>query len=138
MVTQRRALVAAQPGAWGLLHAMLDGVIELVPAHTRDDAFRVLERDSPFDLILTTIAFDDSQMVEFLRALRADPRWDRTPVLCSRVLPGALSDYLVASMREVCKQCRAVDLVDVARLPRDEAQHVLRAAVARCIEAAGT
>jgi hypothetical protein len=116
---------------------MLDGVIDLVPAHTRTDAFRVLEGDAGFNLVITTIAFDDSQMVEFVQAINGNPRWDKLPVLCARVLPGALSDYLVGSMREVCKQCGAVDLVDVARLPADEAQRVLRAAVASCIKAPG-
>ena len=52
-----------------------------------------------------------------------------------RALPGVLSDHLVDRMRDVCKQCEAADLVDVAKLPRDEAQRVLRTAVASCVEA---
>ena len=109
---------------------MLEGVIDLVPVHTTADAFRALEQNTPaIDLIISTIAFDDSQMVAFLQAVKRNPTMNRIPFLCTRVLPGVLSDHLVDRMRAVCKQCEAADLVDLAKLPRDEAQSVFRAAV---------
>jgi hypothetical protein len=136
MAIPHRALIAAQPAAWTVLRAMLDGVIDLVPVYTRADALRALEHDAlSFDLIITTIAFDDSQMVEFLQAIKSNPEIKRLPVLCARVVRGVLSDHLVDRMRDVCKQCDAVDLVDVAGLPRDKAQSVLRASVMSCVEA---
>jgi CheY-like chemotaxis protein len=134
-VIKHRALVASQPAAFRVLQLLLRGMIDLVPVHTPADAFRLLKQDADYDLIITTIAFDDSQMVEFVQAVKGNPKWARIPILCSRVLPGALSDFLVKSMREVCKQCQAVDLVDVARLPPDDAQRLLRAAVTSCIGA---
>jgi response regulator RpfG family c-di-GMP phosphodiesterase len=115
---------------------MLEGVIDLVPVHTRADALVALEHGAPpIDLIIATIAFDDSQMVEFLQAIKRNPALNRIPFLCTRALPGVLSDNLVSRMRDVCKQCEAADLVDVAKLPRHEAQRVLRAAVISCVEA---
>src|SRR3954471_22624275 len=130
MASPQRALVAAQPAAWALMRAMLEGLIDLVPVHSKADAFQALQHDAgAIDLIISTIAFDDSQMVEFLQAIKRDPRTNRIPFLCARVLPGVLSDHLVARMRDVCKQCDAADLIDVAKLPRDEAQRVFRAAV---------
>jgi DNA-binding NarL/FixJ family response regulator len=136
MAVRQRALVAAQPVAWSALRAMLEDVIDLTPVHTRADAFRALEHDArPFDLIISTIAFDDSQMVEFLQAVKRDPKTNRIPFLCSRVVPGVLSDHLVDRMREVCKQCGAADLVDVANLPRDEAQNAMRASIAAAVVA---
>jgi archaellum biogenesis ATPase FlaH len=109
---------------------MLEDVIDLVPVHTTADAFRAMEHDAlAIDLIISTIAFDDSQMVEFLQAVKGNPSTNRIPFLCLRAVPGVLSDHLVDRMRDVCKQCEALDLVDVAKLPRDEAQTVLRAAV---------
>jgi hypothetical protein len=135
MAIRHRALVAAQPAAWTALRSMLEGVIDLVPVHTTADAFRALEQDAlAIDLIISTIAFDDSRMVEFLQAVKRNPTMNGIPFLCSRVLPGVLSDHLVDRMRVVCKQCEAVDLVDVAKLPLDEAQSVFRAAVMSCAE----
>jgi CheY-like chemotaxis protein len=136
MTVRHRALVAAQPAAWTVLRAMLEGTIDLIPVHSRADAFQALEHDArAVDVILATIAFDDSRMVEFLQAIKRDPTTRRIPFLCMRVLPGVLSDGLVDRMRDVCKQCEAADLVDVANLPRDEAKIVLGAAVMSCVEA---
>jgi hypothetical protein len=114
---------------------MLEEVIDLVPVHTRADAFLALEHGAPaINLIIATIAFDDSQMVEFLQGIKRNPASKRIPFLCTRALPGVLSDHLVDRMRDVCKHCEAVDLVDVANLPRDEGQRVLRAAVLSCVQ----
>src|SRR3954470_19291167 len=120
MAIRHRALVAAQPAAWTVLRAMLEGVIDLVPVHTTAEAFRALGHDALIDLIISTIAFDDSRMVEFLQAVKRNPSMKYIPFLCLRALPGVLSDHLVDQMRVVCKQCEALDLVDVAKLPLDE------------------
>jgi hypothetical protein len=115
---------------------MLEDVIDLVPVYTSADAFQALVHEkAAIDLIIATIAFDDSRMVEFLQAVKRDPTMKHIPFLCSRLLPGVLSDQLVDRMRVVCMQCDAADFVDVARLPPDEAQSVLRAAVIACAEA---
>lgn len=129
MAKRHRALVASQPAAWTIVRAMLEDVIDVVPVHTTADAFRALEHDAAFDVIVSTIAFDDSRMVEFLQAVKRNPTTNQIPFVCSRVVPGVLSDHLVDQMRSVCKQCAAVDLIDVARLPPDEARRVFRAAV---------
>ena len=100
--------------------------MDLVPVHSQADA---LQADPAIDVIISTIAFDDSQMIQFLQAVKQDRALSRIPFLCSRVLPSALPDRLVARMRELCKQCGAVDLVDVARLSRGEALRVFRAAL---------
>src|SRR5207237_3519513 len=100
MAVQRRVLVAAQPGASAELVRLLDDTLELVPAYTRNDAFRVLEHEAGgIQLILATIAFDDSRMIEFLQAVKAHPQHARIPFVCTRVLAGVLSDGLVVRMR---------------------------------------
>src|SRR3954471_16236932 len=104
MATRHRVLVAAQPAAWAVLRPMLEEVIDLVPAHTSADAFRFLEHEAlAIDLIISTMAFDDSQMVSFLEAVKRNPMMNRIPFLCLRVLRGVLSDHLVDRMRVVCK-----------------------------------
>ena len=135
MEIRRRVLIAAQPAASGVLQRMLAEVVDIVPAYTMADAFHVLERDStPVDLIITTIAFDDSHMVDFLQAVKRNAPTRDIPFLCFRVLPSVLSDSLLQSMPAICKQCGAVDFLDIAKLPRDAAQRVLRAAVMACLD----
>ena len=134
MTIRRRALVAAQPAAWKLVRAMLDEVIDLVPAYTTAEAFRALASDAPtIDLIISTIAFDDSQMLDFLQTVKSHPTLNHIPFLCSRVLPSVLPDHLVPAMRLVAKESGATDLVDVAMLPPEAARSVFRAAVASCV-----
>jgi hypothetical protein len=55
------------------MHA-LEGILDLVPVHSRADAWVVLEQEAAdIDLIISTIAFDESRMVEFLQAVRPMP-----------------------------------------------------------------
>ena len=115
------------------MHA-LESDLDLVPAHSRADAWLVLEQEAAeIDVIISTIAFDDSRMLEFLQAVKADAEFSRIPFVCTRVLPTVLSDHLVARMRQVCKELGAVDLIDVADLPGEKANSVVRTAVNACL-----
>jgi CheY-like chemotaxis protein len=107
---------------------MLSDMGDLVPAHTTTDAFKILGHDR-FDLIVCTIAFDESQMIDFLQTVKQDSSVRDIPFLCTRVLPGVLRDNLVSAMRDACKQCGAVDLIDIARLSPDAARDAMRKAV---------
>ena len=121
-------MIAAQPHAAQVLQAMLRDVGKLIAAHTTADAFRILELQQ-IDLIVSTIAFDESRMLEFLVSVKGTPSAAHIPFLCSRVVAGALRDSLVGSMGAACKACGAVDFVDVARLPPDVAEITMRKAV---------
>jgi hypothetical protein len=130
-------VVAAQPAAWSFLFPLLEEKLELVPVHTRADAMQLLDYEGGrIDLILCTVAFDDSHMVEFLQSIKADPEYSRIPFLSVRIFPTVLSDHLVDGMRQVCKEFGAVDLLDVARMPREKAQQALRTAVDDCLGSA--
>ena len=50
-----------------------------------------------------------------------------------RVTLSILTDHLVAHMRRVCKELGAVDLIDVANLPREKANSLVRTAVDACL-----
>ena len=123
-----RVLIAAQPHASQVLQAMLRDIGNLIPVHTTADAFRILEHQQ-IDLIVSTIAFDESRMLEFLVSVKGTTSVAHIPFLCSRVVAGALRDSLVGSMGDACKACGAVDFIDVARLPPDLAQTTIRKAV---------
>ena len=80
-----------------------------------EGALRALEQDpAGFHLILSTIAFDDSRMVNFLQAVKRIP---------------ALSGDRVVRMGAVCKECRAVDFIDIANLAADEARALVQSAM---------
>ena len=132
MNLEHRVLVAAQPLAWRALQTMLADVLDLVPAHTTTDAFKILERER-VDLIVSTIAFDESRMLDFLQAVKQASSTRGIPFLCSRVLASVIRDNLVAAMAAACKESGACDFVDIARLPPDTAQDVLRSAVEGCL-----
>ena len=132
MNLEHRVLVAAQPLAWRALQTMLADVLDLVPAHTTTDAFKILERER-VDLIVSTIAFDESRMLDFLQAVKQASSTSGIPFLCSRVLASVIRDNLVAAMAALCKESGACDFVDIARLPPDTAQDVLRSAVEGCL-----
>lgn len=123
-----RILIAAQPHAAQILEAMLRDIASLTVVHTTADAFRVLEQQQ-IDLIVSTIAFDESRMLEFLVSVKGTASVAHIPFVCSRVVPGALRDSLVGSMGAACKACGAADFVDVARLPPQFAETAMRKAL---------
>jgi response regulator RpfG family c-di-GMP phosphodiesterase len=128
-----QVLIAAQPDAAQVIQSMLGEVGSLIPAHTTAEAFRILEQQ-PIDLIVSTIAFDESRMLEFLVSVKGTAPVAHLPFLCSRVLAGALRDSLVGSMGDACKACGAVDFVDLAWLPPGLAETTLRKAVETCLQ----
>jgi CheY-like chemotaxis protein len=123
-----RVLIAAQPHVAEVLQEMLRDIGNLIRVHTSADAFRILEQQQ-IDLIVSTIAFDESRMLEFLVSVKGTASLAHIPFLCSRVVVGALRDSLVGSMASACKACGAVDFLDIARLPPDLAETTMRKAV---------
>jgi PleD family two-component response regulator len=134
MEIKHRALIAAQPAAWTVLQSMLEEVMDLVPVHTMADALHVLQHDrGKIDLIICTLTFSESRMLEFLLAVKGNATISDIPFLCCRVLVGRLSEKLVERMGAVAKQCGA-DFINLAKFPRHEAKSVLRAAVMKCLK----
>jgi CheY-like chemotaxis protein len=129
-----RALIAVQPAAWSRVQGMLEDVLELVPVHTMAEALSLLQRDAgEIDLIICSLTFSDSRMLEFLVRVKADPGTSGIPFLCCRVLVGILSENLVESLGKAARYCGAADFVNLGRLPPEEASDVLRAAVMSCL-----
>jgi hypothetical protein len=125
-----KVLVASQPAAWVVIKPMLEKVADLVPVHTRAKALEVLKKDAAgFNLILCTVAFDDSRMIGFLQAVKRKAAMSRIPFLCSRVLASALSDKLMRGLRDPCLACGAIDMVDIGPLSRAAARDALQASV---------
>ena len=106
---------------------MLEDSFDLVPVHTIEEAMGVLEAEPGVDLIVATLAFDESRMIEFLQAVKRDRKLRDLPFFCCRVVLGIVTDDLVSKMAAVCKECGAKDFVDVARLPQAAAARALKA-----------
>jgi hypothetical protein len=127
---QPRVLIASQPEAWVLIETMLGKVADLVPVHSRAKALEMLkENGASFNLIVCTVAFDDSRMMEFLQSVKRKRVMSAIPFLCTRVLASALSDKLMLGLRGPCLAIGAVDMVDVGLLSHAEAKKALKAAV---------
>ena len=123
---RRRALVASRPKGRELLRQMLQDSLDLVPVITMEEAFEALKAEPRPDLILSTLAFDESRMIEFLQAVKRDRRLRSIPFYCCRVVRGIITDDLVGKMTAVCKECGAEDFIDVAKLPRAAAAKALK------------
>ena len=129
-MTRHRVLVAAQPAAWVRLRQLLGEAAELVAVHTRSDACDVLKDSaSSIDLIICTVAFDDSQMIVFVEAVKREPGLRDIPFLCVRALPSVLSDNVVSSVSAACRESGAVDFIDLAKLDRQAAEALINTTV---------
>jgi len=98
MQLKQRVLIAARPAAALLLQDMLEGVLELVRVQTIADALVAFQRD--IDLIISTVAFDDSRMLELLQSL----------------LPTVLPDASMVRLGQVCTFLGADEFIDLPGL----------------------
>jgi hypothetical protein len=129
---RHRIVLASQSAAWAVVEPMLAEVADLIPVHTVAQAFQVLERDAAsIDLVICTVAFDESRMIEFLQAVKRRPAISSIPFLCSRILRSVLSESLISRVGTTCTDLGAVDFLDIGQLARDDAQLALRAAVVK-------
>src|SRR5207248_8023839 len=112
-------------------------VLDLKPVHTIAEGFKLLEADpTATALILSTIAFDDSRLVEFLYAVKSRERLRAIPFVCCRVLPTVLSGGAVTRLAQVCMLGGAAEFIDIPSLDANSAAALLGAALMRHIEAA--
>lgn len=62
---------------------------KLVFVHTIKEALQQLRRNH-FDLILCTMIFDESRMLDFLSKVKANEQWQRIPFICFRCVHAKL------------------------------------------------
>ena len=120
MQRRYRVLLAAQSEALKVLEPILDPFGEIIAVHTTADAFHALDRGG-IDVIVCTIAFDDSRMIDFLQAVKRTLNFGSIPFVCVRALQSVLTDQAVENCRKVSLQCGAAVFLDIAKLGKDEA-----------------
>lgn len=139
MATRPRALIAAQPEAGAVLQRLLNDVVDVLIVDTAADAHRVLEREGPsIDVILSTFAFDESRMIEFLMELKRNAATSNIPFIAVRVFRQRYSDALVEQWGAIAMQCGAAAFLDIARLEQDAAKKTLSDAVTPCAPGQGS
>src|SRR3954470_11232855 len=99
-----RVLIASQPAAWRGLRGMLEEVMDLVPVHSIDRGLETLDgRAGGFAMGVSTVAFDESRMVDFLLAVKSRPPVSAVPFVCCRLLPTVLPGESLVRLAEVCR-----------------------------------
>jgi DNA-binding NtrC family response regulator len=128
----KKILVADVPHMDGRYTAALAGW-ELVWVRTLAQAHQALEA-GPCDLVVIGVYFDDSQMFDLLRYIRADEEHSEVPVVCVRGQPG----FTAVSGRTLEMTCKAlaadtfIDLLHFADQAAGDA--ALRAAVSQFLK----
>jgi CheY-like chemotaxis protein len=126
---KNRILVADVPQADARYAAALGGM-EIVFARTMAEAHLALARGCALALI--GVHFDDSQMFELLRTIRADPVRARLPVVCVR----SHTEFTAVSSRTLETTLKALGADEFIDLPHygsdDAAGAALRSLATSC------
>ena len=127
-----RIMVAASPEPRAVIEQILSGH-ELTCADTLEQA-EMLLRERIFDLIICTVAFDDSRMFDLLQLAKSKPEWQRTPFVAARVRPHIIRSP--AALRGLALTCGTLgaeaflDIVDYQVDPKRE----MREAIERLLD----
>jgi CheY-like chemotaxis protein len=78
-------LVAGTAPAIQKVRALLGAEVDTIPAHSLNEALDQLETHP--DVILCNVRFDESRMLDFLQAAKAQPETRETPFVCFRMTP---------------------------------------------------
>ena len=138
MQPKHRVLIAAQPAAATVLQEMLEDVLDLIPAYTRTEGLAVLQSEpGSIALIISTIAFDDSRMLEFLETVKRNSRTSAISFLCCRILPSVLPNDSMERLGQLCRYLGAADFIDFPAMDLKHgakaAQAEFRNAVMKCV-----
>jgi hypothetical protein len=86
---------------------------ELACAETMRQAEKFLRKQT-FDLIVCTVAFDESRMFDFLRLVKSTAEWQRIPFVCARARLQILrSPIAMEAVKFTCRALGAVAFVDI-------------------------
>ncbi len=126
-----KILIAASPEPRAIVERILVGH-ELSCAQTLAEAERFLLAER-YDLIICTIAFDESRMFDLLRLAKSTPQWEGIPFACARVRDTILSS---PSGRQAaaftCEELGADAFLDIADYAVDP-EREMREAVERLL-----
>jgi DNA-binding response OmpR family regulator len=127
-----RILVADVPQMDGRYWTALSGW-GIAFVRTMSEARQALERGR-YDLVLIGVYFDDSQMFDLVRAIRADEDHGEVPIVCVRGRTG-FTTVASSTLELALKTLAADEFVDLLHFGDDAAGNAaLRAAVERLLK----
>ena len=122
-------LIAASPEPRAIVERILAGHA-LSCAQTMGEAEQFL-RERGFDLIVCTIAFDESKMFDLLRLAKSTREWKEIPFVCARVRGHILrSPTAIEAASFTSRQLGATAFLDIADYHVDP-EREMRAAIER-------
>jgi CheY-like chemotaxis protein len=111
-------LIADVPEGAEIIKQCLAPTHDLVLVHNLTAATRLIA-NVDFDAVISGLHFDDSRMIELLRAVRAEPRYADKPFVVVRVLPTSMSPDLEANAKQMASVLGANAYITVDDFPKD-------------------
>ena len=128
----KKILVADLPHMDGRYSAALAGW-ELAGVRTLSEACQALDA-GPCDLVVIGAYFDDAQMFDLLRYIRADEAHSEVPVICVRGQPG-FTAVSGRTLEMTCKALAADTFIDLLHFADEAAGNAaLRAAASQFLK----
>jgi hypothetical protein len=128
-----RILVAASPEPRAILEKVLAGH-DLYFAETLREAVKSLGQRT-YDLIICTVAFDESKMFELLGFAKSTPLWKSIPFICAIVRTNVIrSPSARAAAAFTSRQLGAAAFLDISNYQTDP-EAGMRGAIEQILEA---
>lgn len=108
-------LIAGTLPAIETVQQLLGTDVDYVSATSLDDALRRLEAHP--DVILCNVRFDESRMIDLLKAAKAEPATRDTPFVCFRLTPFSLA--MRKAIEVTVLALGALAFVDLSSLDQD-------------------
>jgi|SRR5688572_23879087 CheY-like chemotaxis protein len=126
-------LLAASAAPRVIVERILAGH-DLFAAETMRQAEQLLG-EQHFDLIICTIVFDESRLLDLLRLAKSTAEWQQIPFICARVREHILrSPLALEAVAFTCRALGAIAFLDVADYQEPERE--MREAIERILHTA--
>jgi CheY-like chemotaxis protein len=111
-------LIADVPEGAEIVKSVLSPLHDLVLVHSLTAATRLIA-NVDFDVVISGTLFDDSRMIELLRAVRTEPRFADKPFVVLRVLPTTMTPELEANAKQMATVLGANAYITIDDLEKD-------------------
>jgi CheY-like chemotaxis protein len=135
-----RILAAVRPGSLQLVDAALGRDYAVTHATSLTEAAMHLSGSADFSLILCSVHFDGSRVLDLLQSIASNPKAAPVPVLCVRAERGVLQEAAYGALSFACSAlgARYLDVTHwIDAEGRDAARRMFEGVVASMIRHSG-
>jgi CheY-like chemotaxis protein len=111
-------LIADVPEGAEQIKRCLSPLHDLVLVHNLAAATRLIA-NVDFDAVVAGVQFDDSRMIELLRSVRSEPRFEKKPFIAVRMLPTTMTPDLEANAKQMATVLGATAYVTIDEFSKD-------------------